>query len=225
MHTWAWPVDPLSHAYVHAGKLAHILARHSSLRLSIEAHCGLEARVAMPIAGQAREFTQSRADAVRVALVEQAAAADVPLDEERLQIRAWGCSRPIAWAFGQPGIGSPIDEEGAAKNRRVELYLRGDGFEVPQRRKRSEVPRPPGSEPWVDPTDGSLDDDDDDGTADEGTMDESELMMVRLPNGQTVTLPAHFLQHYLSEMRMGGDDGGDSGLDDGDGSDDDDDDH
>ena len=33
-------------------KVAKILCRHTSLQLSVEAHCGLEARYAMPLPGQ-----------------------------------------------------------------------------------------------------------------------------------------------------------------------------
>ena len=55
-------------------KVASLLDRHKSLTLSIEAHCGLEARFAMPIPGQARSFTRDRADAVRVALMREAQA-------------------------------------------------------------------------------------------------------------------------------------------------------
>ena len=55
----------------------------------------------------------------------------MPLDESRIVVRAWGCSRPLMWCYGQRGeIDGPFDPEGAAKNRRVELYLRHGGFEV-----------------------------------------------------------------------------------------------
>lgn len=111
-------------------KLAVLLQKHRGLTLSIEAHCGLEARYAMPLPGQAREFTRNRAEAVKEALEEQAAKANVPLDEERVVVRAWGCSRPMVWCFGQKGMDEPYDPVGAAKNRRVELYLRSSGFEV-----------------------------------------------------------------------------------------------
>ena len=62
-------------------------------------------------------------------------------DEERVVVRAWGCSRPLVWCFGEVGLGEPYSAEGAAKNRRVELYLSSGEFEVPKRRRRSEVPR------------------------------------------------------------------------------------
>ena len=130
-------------------KVARLLSRHKSLSVSIDAHCGLEARYAMPLPGQAREFTRDRGEAVREALVQQAVAAGVQLDESRVQVRAWGCSRPLHWCFGQP-MSEPFDPERASKNRRVELYLRGDGFEVPKRRRRSEIPRPPGEPPLED---------------------------------------------------------------------------
>ena len=62
---------------------------------------------------------------MRRALIEQAEEASVPLDEERVTTRAWGCSRPLFWCFGQEGTEEegPFNPEGAAKNRRVELYL------------------------------------------------------------------------------------------------------
>ena len=53
-------------------KVAQLLERHKSLTLSIEAHCGLEARFAMPLPGQARSFTRDRADAVRNTLLHEA---------------------------------------------------------------------------------------------------------------------------------------------------------
>ena len=44
--------------------------------------------------------------------------------------------------------------QGAAKNRRVELFLRTGSFEVPRRRRRSEIPRPPGEPALEDVADG-----------------------------------------------------------------------
>ena len=84
-------VDEGSHASLQ--RLAKLLARHPSLELSIEAHCGLEARWAMPLPGQAREFTRARAQSVLTELTKQADAAGVLLDETRVRTRAWGCSR------------------------------------------------------------------------------------------------------------------------------------
>jgi len=196
-------------------KVAKILARHAKLQLSVEAHCGLEARYAMPLPGQAREFTRGRAQAVVTTLVGQArqaglirpAGVPLPADAaeeasftERVHIRAWGCSRPLVWCFGQYGMGEPVDEDGAALNRRVELYLRGDGFEVPRRRRRSEIPRPPGEGRLEDAPDGALDDNDDDGTADTGGS--SQLLTVRLPNGEDITLSAAMLHHFLAQMNL-----------------------
>jgi len=77
-------------------KIATLLSRHQSLSLSIEAHCGLEARLNLP--GQAREYTRRRAEAVRKALMREAAAVGAEL-EGRVVIKAWGCSRPLVWAF------------------------------------------------------------------------------------------------------------------------------
>lgn len=117
-----------SSADVHLRTLATILSRHPALTLSIEAHCGLEALFAMPLPGQARDFTRQRAEAVRNALINQADDVGVGLDG-RLRTRAWGCARPLVWCFGHPGMGEPVDKDGAAKNRRVELYLCSGDFE------------------------------------------------------------------------------------------------
>ena len=134
-------------------KIAKMLARHTSLSLSIEAHCGLELQVNVPIPGLPREYTRRRANAVRTALLEQAVAAEVMLDPSRVVTKAWGCSRPLVWAFVDKAYdpsGIYVDEEASARNRRVELYLRSGGFEVPQRRRRSEIPVEPGKLPLED---------------------------------------------------------------------------
>jgi outer membrane protein OmpA-like peptidoglycan-associated protein len=191
-------VDPSAHPSLQ--KLAQLLARHTTLTLSIEAHCGLEALFAMPLPGQARAFTRQRARAVRNALYCQAHEVDVALDASRVVEKAWGCSRPLQWCFGQivpqnMGLDVPFDTAGAAKNRRVELYLRCGDYEVPKRRKRSEIPHAPSEPPLEDIYRNSngdivegataadapslvlvLDDDDNDGTAD---MDPSPIAGVQ----------------------------------------------
>ena len=193
-------------------RLAQLLHRHRNISISIEAHCGLEARFAMPLPSQARDFTRSRAEAVRRALVHQAVNAGCPLDETRVKTRAWGCSRPLVWCFGQHGMGEPYSPEGAAKNRRVELYLRSGAFEVPARRKRSEIPRPPGEASYedviVDVSSGelALDDNDDDGTADVGASLD-QIVEVVLPNGQVASVTTAMLMQHLMHVQMGdGDD-------------------
>ena len=200
----SFDVDASAHPSLR--RLARILARHKSLTLSIEAHCGLEALYAMPLAGQARSFTRERAGAVRVALEAQACAEGVPLDDGRVQTRAWGCSRPMVYCFGQRGMDNALfDPIGAAKNRRVELYLRGVGFEVPTRRKRSEIPRPPNEAPLSEPPDGALDDNDDDGLADAGIAS-TEMINVVLPNGQRVQIPPVLLhQLNFDQLALGSD--------------------
>ena len=152
---------------------AQLLERHKTLELSIEAHCGLEARYAMPLPGQAREFTRGRAEAVYDALRQQAIemrntdpATGISLagpnpspcargsrsPEEsflnRVTIRAWGCSRPLVWCYGQPGMDEPYDAEGAAKNRRVDIYLKHGEFEVPRRRLRRRSHEHPARRLW-----------------------------------------------------------------------------
>jgi hypothetical protein len=177
-------VDEGAHASL--TRLSSLLGRHPNLRLSIEAHCGLEARYAMPLPGQARDFTRSRAESVLDTLLDLARAAGHAADAsgslalaERVVTRAWGCSRPLVWCFGQPGMATPYDPDGAAKNRRVELYLRVGSFEVPRRRLRSEIPRPAGAPPLDDAYDahGALlpDLDDGDGTADASPVPEDEV--------------------------------------------------
>jgi hypothetical protein len=97
-------------------------------------------------------------------------------------------------------MGEPVDEEGAALNRRVELYLRGDSFEVPTRRKRTAIPRPPGEPPLEARPDGALDDDDDDGTADAGG--DSQTHTVRLPNGEQTTVSAAMLHRLFANLAV-----------------------
>jgi len=134
----------------HLRRCAQMLHRHRSISLYIEAHCGLEAIFHLPAPGQARMYTEERAAAVRDALFEEAATAKVALDPARIVTRAWGCSRPLAWAFSDGHPTQYCDSRAAAKNRRVELYLRSGGFEVPRRRKRSEIPVSPNSAPLED---------------------------------------------------------------------------
>ena len=80
-------------------RLATLLHRHPAINLSIEAHCGLEAHFAMPMPGQARDFTRGRAEAVREALCEQASLCGRQIDPLRVRTRAWGCSRPLVWCY------------------------------------------------------------------------------------------------------------------------------
>ena len=43
------------------------------------------------------------------ALIDEAQAAGLQLDHARVITRAWGCSRPLVWCFGQPGMEQPYD--------------------------------------------------------------------------------------------------------------------
>ena len=126
------------------GILAKILDNHPSLSVSIEAHCGLEGIYHMPLPGQAEMFTRGRVLAVRQALLEEASRSECHIRNDQIRLVAWGFQRPLFWAFreGYPVDPSHIDPEKSARNRRVELYLRQSGtkFEVPKRRKRSEIP-------------------------------------------------------------------------------------
>ena len=130
-------------------KLVRLLHAHRRLHLSVEAHCGLEARYHMPLPGQALEYTKMRALAVVEALHEAAASIGAPLPDGRVSHVAWGCFMPLKWAFGSDNYSrrQAADPAGAALNRRVELYVRvGDAFEAPRRRPVSEIPLPPGVE-------------------------------------------------------------------------------
>jgi outer membrane protein OmpA-like peptidoglycan-associated protein len=146
---WAsFEVDPA--ALPGLRRLAQMLARHPQLRLSIEGHCGLEARYHLLDARQARDYTRRRAEAVAHALQHEAAAVGLSL-HGRLVTRAWGYSRPLVWAVAiPPDDNTDVPEEVealAATNRRVEIFLRSGDFEVPRRRSRSEMPTPPGAPP------------------------------------------------------------------------------
>jgi len=98
-------------------RLAVILKRHASLKVSVEGHCGLEAPRAMGY-----EFTRMRADAVKRALVA------LGVDGSRLAARGFSNAKPLVWRLG---------DRAGARNRRVELYVDVGGVEVP--------PRPPSS--------------------------------------------------------------------------------
>ena len=194
-------------------KIATLLVRHKSLSLSIEAHCGLEARQNLPLPGQAREYTRRRADAVRRALMMQASLAGEDLEENRVGIKAWGCSRPLVWAFVDRFYDPSaqfVDPEASGRNRRVELYLRSGTFCVPKRRRRSEIPVEPGKPP--------LDDrgDEEDSADDEEEVNEpcanpfgQSIVLVQLPDGQQVPIPAAYLQH-MSHVFGGFNDSDDS---------------
>ena len=209
-------------------RLATLMNRHENLELSIEAHCGLEARYAMPLPGQAREFTRGRAEAVYEALRDEAVEAALatadgdPLTSsldvaanvasmvsDRVTVRAWGCSRPLVWCYGQQGMSEPYDPEGAAQNRRVDIYLKHGKFEVPRRRLRSEIPRAPNEEPLEDQfeTDGSIKPDinDNDGTADVGAG-ETEMITVQAPDGRTITMSTRMLMQLMQGIRTTTDD-------------------
>ena len=122
--------------------------------------------------GLAREYTKRRANAVRTALLEQAATTEVMLVPNRVVTKAWECSRPLVWAFVDEAYdpsGINVDEEASARNRRVDLHLRSGGFEVPQRRRRSEIAVEPGKLPLEDgSSDGEKSEEDDKFTAPQG---------------------------------------------------------
>eukprot|EP01047_Picozoa_sp_COSAG01_P037310 COSAG01_NODE_2957_length_6795_cov_8.325119_5_plen_217_part_00 len=111
-------------------RVADLLLQHTSLSISVEAHCGLEAPT-----DAGRHFTKLRALAVKRAMEQHAHAqggADFPL-RGRIITRAWSNTRPLVWATAPDRLGSRAADPGAA-NRRVELFLKHGDFEAPRRR-------------------------------------------------------------------------------------------
>eukprot|EP00588_Corethron_pennatum_P022692 CAMPEP_0194335880 /NCGR_PEP_ID=MMETSP0171-20130528/71075_1 /TAXON_ID=218684 /ORGANISM="Corethron pennatum, Strain L29A3" /LENGTH=227 /DNA_ID=CAMNT_0039099133 /DNA_START=1 /DNA_END=684 /DNA_ORIENTATION=+ len=130
-------LDSFSHAPLR--RFAGLLLRHSSMTVSIEAHCGLEVPRNMGYS-----FARERAKSVRTLLVGFGVGGD------RLRIKSFSNTRPLVWAFGDP--------EGNA-NRRVELYVTCDGFEVPRRRNVNEYAHPPPGVDWYLTSDDNEDED------------------------------------------------------------------
>jgi hypothetical protein len=182
-----------------------MLRRHTGLSLSIEAHCGLE-----PDQDFARHFTQRRAMAVRQAMESVVRHDGAPGElDGRLVMRAWGNSRPLVIGYG---------EEGGAQNRRVEIYMKHGDFEVPRRRPLSAYVRNPralplggeAQEPEHEPEEAptgkvTAGDDETMDTVEAANFDadDSSLdldndhwgqVMVQLPDGQRVVLPAYIWQ-------------------------------
>jgi len=161
-------------------RFAMLLKRHPSLTLSIEAHCGLEA----PTRAFARGFTRRRAESVRETFIVSGVGA------ERMRIRAWGSSRPLVWARGEPA-GSP--------NRRVELFISRGDFEVPKRRAFSEYAVPPGAPPLAEQDEQGEEpcsNIEEDSGSDSGG--EVHMVILGLPQRQGWIVPAHLLQHLLN---------------------------
>jgi len=156
--------------------IAKLLTAHPSLVLSIEAHCGLESRYHMHH-DQAVSFTRARAIAVKSALMEECACCGItsPLDESQIKVIAWGCDRPLYWAWREGYGETPVDPKRSARNRRVEFYLsQKDGsFEIPQRRAHATS----SSSAFAQSNrayDGTDSDDEDDGDEEGGTGEEEE---------------------------------------------------
>ena len=147
--------------------LAATLQRHAAvgLQLKIEAHCGLEARFHLPYPGQAQSFSAPRADSVARRLIDEAAASGIELNvPQSIVTTSFGFGRPLVWAFDPDGLrehrGEFVefhDAESSSRNRRVELYLSIESFEVPRRRLRSSIPVPPGAPGLVDLAPGEVD--------------------------------------------------------------------
>ena len=111
--------------------VADMLLQHTSLSISVEAHCGLEAPT-----DAGRHFTKLRALAVKQAM-EQHAQAQTGTDgllRGRIITRAWSNTRPLVWATASD-VSSAADP--GAANRRVELFLKHGNFEAPRRRHLS----------------------------------------------------------------------------------------
>ena len=107
-------------------KLVRLLHAHRRLHLSVEAHCGLEARYHMPLPGQALEYTKMRALAVVEALHEAAAAIDMPLPEGRVSHVAWGCFMPLKWAFGSDNYSRRQAADPAGASSKTSSAASGD---------------------------------------------------------------------------------------------------
>mmetsp|Transcript_22016 Transcript_22016/g.65996 ORF Transcript_22016/g.65996 Transcript_22016/m.65996 type:complete len:346 (-) Transcript_22016:41-1078(-) len=122
-------VELVAAAYEPLDRFAAVLRRHNTFAVSIEAHCGLEAPRSLGYG-----FSRDRARSVARALIDRG------VEAARLSVVSWSNSKPLVWAFGEPA---------GSANRRVELYVRGDGFEVPRRRADAEYARPPdGAQRW-----------------------------------------------------------------------------
>jgi len=105
-----------------------MLLRHRSMVVSIEAHCGLEVPRNMGYS-----FARQRARSVRNVLTGFGVA------NFRIRMKSYSNTRPLVWAFGHP--------KGNA-NRRVEIFVKCGGFEVPQRRSNDEYARPTSGIDW-----------------------------------------------------------------------------
>jgi hypothetical protein len=146
--------------------LAATLQRHAAvgLKLKIEAHCGLEARFHLPYPGQAQDFSEPRAVSVARRLIDEAAASGIELSAQSIETTSFGFGRPLIWAFDPDGLREHRSEfvdfhdaVSSSRNRRVELYLWIDNFEVPRRRPRSSIPVPPGAPALTDLAPGEAD--------------------------------------------------------------------
>lgn len=183
-------------AYPALRRLAQLLDQHKELKVSIEGHCGLEAIYRMASARHAKSYSRERAISVRRALEGEAQQIHVNL-KDRITVRGWGYSRPLVWAM-IPGHEPELDAsteagrkkqyEGSAKNRRVEWYLRVGDFEVPRRRRRSEIPVRPGEQPMSDHSEDEEEEEQEEDSSEED-FPPSNVVVVQLPNGQRFAIP------------------------------------
>ena len=180
-------------------RVVEILRRHTTLALTVEAHCGLEAHPEF-----AKTFAKRRALSVRRTMEEIAEEQGAPgALAGRLVTRSWGSSRPLIWA--------PGSEDRGRINARVEVYLsHGETFEAPRRRALSEYARSPTAPPLPEQTDEeaheaervaleeAIFDPDVHDPADE--MIEQQMggrqqqVIVELPGGERVMLPVAVLE-------------------------------
>ena len=125
-------VDVRPAALPSVGRVVEMLRRHTSLTLSVEAHCGLDAH-----ADFAQHFSQRRALSVRRTMERVAEEQGAPgaLDG-RILTRSFGNRRPLVWLSGS--------EPAGRVNARVEIYLSHQSFEAPKRRPLTQYARPPG---------------------------------------------------------------------------------
>jgi len=137
---------------------------------------------------------------------------DAGVEAERMRIRAWGDSRPLVWAHGEPA---------GSANRRVELFISLGDFEAPARRRLCAYAVEPGTAPRPDEPEklGGNTEFVELG-ADEvlsaeaiygDDMDEDEaLMQLLLPTGQRFIVPARM----MSQLQRWGVDGAHAESDD-----------
>ena len=170
-------------------RFAALLQRHTTLAVSVEGHCGLEAPSAF-----AEGFTRARAAAVVDALARRGVA------RARLHAVGHGNRRPRVARIGP----------GARENRRVELYVRAGDTEFPARPPTARVRGSSGSPFEASLRGESWDDDDDsdeyeeviwdDGGDDERDGDPPRLITLVDRDGRRFNVPVYIARQFGLEV-------------------------